>query len=166
MSQHLSNPRFILPGILLALLTACGDSQKSGSGAPSLPDPVSSVTIIGNDRMRFAPEIFVVRAGEEVTVTLHNIGSMPKETMGHNWVLLTMGTDILEFSTAGVRHPKENYVAPGRRDQVLAEIGVLGPDEKASVTFTAPSEPGTYPFVCSFTGHTRAGMVGEMIVVP
>lgn len=74
-----------------------------------LRSPESSVTITGNDRMSFAPEVFVVPAGEEVTLTLHNIGSMPKETMGHNWVLLSTGTDILEFSTAGVRYPKENY---------------------------------------------------------
>ena len=33
-----------------------------------------------------------------------------------------------------------------------------------SVTFTAPSAPGTYRFVCDEIGHTEAGMVGEVVV--
>jgi azurin len=27
------------------------------------------------------------------------------------------------------------------------------PDQNATVTFTAPTTPGEYPFVCSFPGH-------------
>ncbi|MGH2520502.1 MAG: cupredoxin domain-containing protein, partial [Chloroflexota bacterium] len=33
-----------------------------------------------------------------------------------------------------------------------------------SVSFTAPSQAGTYQFWCSVPGHAAAGMVGEVIV--
>jgi len=33
-----------------------------------------------------------------------------------------------------------------------------------TVTFTAPSQPGTYRFVCSEPGHAEAGMTGEVVV--
>jgi uncharacterized cupredoxin-like copper-binding protein len=32
------------------------------------------------------------------------------------------------------------------------------------VTFTAPTTPGRYEFVCSFPGHYQVGMRGVLIV--
>ena len=40
----------------------------------------------------------------------------------------------------------------------------LGPGESAEVTFTAPTKPGKYVFLCSFAGHWAAGMTGDLIV--
>jgi uncharacterized cupredoxin-like copper-binding protein len=40
----------------------------------------------------------------------------------------------------------------------------VNPGQKGSVTFTAPSQPGTYQFWCNQPGHGEAGMVGEVIV--
>jgi hypothetical protein len=42
---------------------------------------------------------------------------------------------------------------------VTVESGATG-----ETTFTAPAEPGSYPFVCSIPGHRESGMVGELIV--
>ena len=38
------------------------------------------------------------------------------------------------------------------------------PKESDTATFNAPSQPGRYPFFCSFPGHYQVGMKGELIV--
>lgn len=40
----------------------------------------------------------------------------------------------------------------------------LDPGKSGTVTFTAPSQPGTVEFYCSQPGHKAAGMVGTMTV--
>jgi uncharacterized cupredoxin-like copper-binding protein len=47
---------------------------------------------------------------------------------------------------------------------VLAFIPLRGPKEVGDVTFTVPTKPGNYPFICSCSGHSMAGMRGELIV--
>ena len=47
---------------------------------------------------------------------------------------------------------------------VLAFIPLLGPKEVGDTTFNAPDKPGKYPFICSCSGHSMAGMRGELIV--
>ena len=54
-----------------------------------------------------------------------------------------------------------NFYAP--------ELGVttpakVPPGKIGNVTFTAPSRPGTYQFVCNEPGHAEAGMVGRVVV--
>lgn len=152
-------PRTLLTlGLVLALaggLVACGDRAAG---------PVGEIVITGDDMMRFDPTSFTVAAGSTVTLTLRNIGRLPKEAMGHNLAVLTLGTDPIAFAEAGVRHPGESYISPEWRDRVIEATAVLGPGEEQTITFTAPSEPGEYPFVCSFPGHTQAGMRGIMRV--
>lgn len=115
--------------------------------------------------MRFSPARFSVRTGDTITLTLHNIGQMPKESMGHNLAILKPGMNINAFAAAAVRHAAQLYIPPEYADQVVAATGVLGPGEKEVITFTAPATPGEYPFVCSFPGHTQAGMRGVMVVL-
>lgn len=152
----------ILPLAAALLLGGCGADQSAEVGQ----DPVTEITITGDDRMRFDPTAFTVRAGTEVSVTLDNIGRMPKETMGHNLAILTPETQPNTFANAAARHPDNAYIPPQYEDRVVATTDVLGPGEQETITFTAPSELGDYPFVCSFPGHTQAGMRGIMTVVP
>jgi azurin len=48
--------------------------------------------------------------------------------------------------------------------EVIASIPLLGPKEVGDVTFDAPMKPGHYPYICSCSGHSMAGMCGELIV--
>lgn len=144
------------------MFSGCGEKQATQSAGPEV---VSSLTIEGNDRMRFSPDRFAVKAGETIELTLRNIGTMPKETMGHNLAIIEPGVSPIAFATAAVRHPNKAYVAPEYADRVVAATAVLGPGETETITFTAPAVPGDYPFVCSFPGHTQAGMKGIMTVV-
>lgn len=148
--------------LMALMLSSCAD--KEAPPAVSV-ETVSVLTIEGTDRMRFNPDRFAVKAGETITLTLKNVGTMPKETMGHNLVILQPGVSAIAFATAAVRHPDKKYIAPEYAAQVIAATGVLGPGESEVITFTAPAEPGDYPFVCSFPGHTQAGMKGVMTVI-
>jgi plastocyanin len=40
----------------------------------------------------------------------------------------------------------------------------VGPGKTDTKSFTAPTAPGTYDFVCDVAGHKEAGMVGKLIV--
>ena len=48
--------------------------------------------------------------------------------------------------------------------QVLAATPLVNPNETYRLKFTAPTEVGSYPFVCTFPGHWRL-MFGTMKVV-
>jgi azurin len=150
-----------------ALLAGCGgDNGNNARPAPAQGSQANTgaIVITGNDQMQFSMKDFTVKAGTEVTITFRNIGRMPKEAMGHNFVVLTVGTDPMAFATAAMRHPRNEYVPPEMEDRVVAHTKVLGPGEEETITFTAPAELGDYPFVCSFPGHTPAGMRGIMKV--
>jgi azurin len=140
------------------LLTACG----GGNGGDQAPG--TNIVITGNDLMQFSVNEFTVKAGSEVTVQFRNIGEMPKAAMGHNIAFLTRGTDPDAFSASSQRHPDNEYIDPALMDKVLAATRILGPGEEQTLRFTAPRQPGDYPYVCSFPAHTMAGMKGVMKV--
>jgi len=145
------------------LFTGCGNKESVPGTAG--PETVSTITIEGNDRMRFSPDHFAVKAGETIQLTLKNAGTMPKETMGHNLVIIEPGVSPIAFATAAVRHPDKAYVAPEYGDRIIAAAGVLGPGESEIITCIAPAKADDYPFVCTFPGHTQAGMKGNMTVI-
>lgn len=153
--------KFLLAGLCLLWLSRCGGESKKAE----VPETVTEITITGDDRMRFAPARFTVRAGDTITLTLDNVGRMPKESMGHNLVIIDRSLQPNPFAAASIGYPDTSYIAPEYADRVIATTQVLGPGEQETITFTAPSEPGDYPFVCSFPGHTPAGMRGIMTVI-
>lgn len=155
-----------------ALLTGCGasDSTAATAAKPAQPEVAAAdvvqgpITITADDMMKFSLKEFDVKAGSEVTIVFKNIGKMPKEAMGHNLVVLVKGTNPLAFAAASIRFPNDDFVSPELKDSVVAFTKVLGPGESQTLTFTAPSEAGDYPFICSFPAHTPAGMRGVMKV--
>lgn len=155
----------LLP-VSLLLFSGCGRESTGGGEQTSSLQPVTEINITGNDQMRFAPATFAVKAGTSIKLTLENIGTMPKEAMGHNLVIIKPGIGINVFSTASQGHPGKGYIAPEYADQVVASTGLLGPGEKTTITFAAPAQPADYPFACTFPGHAMAGMKGVMKVVP
>lgn len=122
---------------------------------------VVEITIEGNDQMRFNMDEIKVKAGQTVRLTLKHVGQMDKNAMGHNWVLLTQGTDISEFGGAAVSAKDNDYIPEGT-DQVIAHTKMIGGGESTTIEFEAP-EKGTYDFICSFPGHYSL-MKGKFIV--
>lgn len=140
------------------VLGACGSGESSEASEPQ------EIVITGNDQMQFSLTEFTVTAGEEVKVTLRNVGEMPKEAMGHNLVILKMGNEVIAFASASQQYPQNGYIDPDLEGQVLESTRILGPGEEETLTFTAPSEKGDYPFLCSFPAHAMSGMQGVMTV--
>lgn len=157
------------------LLAGCAPSEKSAAPASSAPAPAQSVavkrpdsgravTITANDTMKFNLTEIHAKAGEALAVTLVNEGTVPKFSMGHNWVLVKPDVDLLAFANDGAMAAATDYIAASDKAKVLAATKLLGPKESDTVLFYAPEKPGRYPFLCSFPGHLQVGMKGELIV--
>ena len=114
--------------------------------------------------MKFDVASITAAPGETLKVILTTATTLPKEAMGHNWVLLTAGTDPVAFAAAGTGDAAKGYIPEKMKEKVLASIGLLGPNEVGEVTFKAPTQPGEYPFLCSFPAHCLVGMKGVLVV--
>jgi len=124
----------------------------------------TSIEISGNDSMKFDVTNFTVKPGEVVHVSLSNVGSLPKTVMGHNWILLKAGKDGASYSSAAANAKDEDYEPKALAGDVIARIGLLGARQNGDVTFTAPTVPGNYVYICSFPAHFQVGMHGIMTV--
>ncbi len=140
----MKNLRALLP--FAAALCLAGVTQLSAAAAPR------EIEITANDQMKFNVTAIDAKAGEQLKIVLKNIGTLPKEAMGHNWVLLKPGTDLNAFAMAAMTAKDSDYVPAAHKDKVVAFVRVLGPKQTADTTFTLAA-PGEYPFVCSFPGH-------------
>lgn len=121
-------------------------------------------TIVANDAMKFSVTRLEAHPGDVIHVLFKNAGTVPKEAMGHNWILLKAGKDANAYAMAAMTAAKEDYQPKARADDVVAAIPLLGPGQAAEMTFTVPAAPGHYPYLCTFPGHFMAGMKGELIV--
>jgi azurin len=143
--------------------TSAGQKAGESAGAPTAASG-RAIEITGNDQMKFSLNEIRAKPGETLSVTLANVGTMPKMSMGHNWVLLKNPSVVDGFVNAAMTSPTTDYIPADRKGDMLAHTKLLGPKEKDTVTFQAPKEPGRYPFICSFPGHFQVGMKGELIV--
>lgn len=136
---------------------------SSKAGAPTAASG-RAIEITGNDTMKFSVTEIRAKPGETLSVTLVNIGTMPKLSMGHNWVLLKSQAVVDAFVNAAPQAATTDYIPQSHQKDMIAHTRLLGPKEKDTVTFQAPKDPGRYPFLCSFPGHYQVGMKGELIV--
>ncbi len=153
-------PYSLLIGASLGLLAGCGGTKNTAGAANGPRD----IALTASDTMKYNVTRIEVAPGEEVKVTLTNAGTQPKVAMGHNWTLLQKGADAAAFANAAAAHKDTDYFPTELAGQVLARIKLLGPRESDSVTFKAPSEPGEYPYLCTFPGHFVSGMKGVLVV--
>lgn len=152
-------------------LAACGGDKKvesaSDTTATSLPEVTTpsatvsnTVELTGSDQMKYSTTEIRVKAGEQVTLTFKNIGTMPKESMGHNFILLGGGTDVEAFAMKAMVAKATDYIPADMKSSIMANTKLLGPGESDTITFTVPA--GTYDFICTFPGH-YASMRGKLI---
>lgn len=145
----------------------CSALLYSVSGCSRAPEaPPKAVEIQADDKMRFDVTAFEARPGQKIAVTLKNVGTTPKFSMGHNFVMLDRGVNtqnVQKFLDAASTEAAHDYVPPGSKE-VLAHTKLLGPGESDTVTFSAPFVPGEYLYICSFPGHYSQGTKGFMTV--
>lgn len=138
------------------------------TGCSRAPEaPPKELTIQADDKMRYDVTAFDASPGQKIAVTIKNIGTTPKFSMGHNFVLLdriiNTGNIQSAFLDKASTEASHDYVPPGAKE-VLAHSKLLGPGESEVVTFNAPYIPGEYLYVCSFPGHYSQGTKGIMTV--
>ncbi|MFM8290296.1 MAG: PVC-type heme-binding CxxCH protein [Planctomycetia bacterium] len=114
------------------------------------------------ERMAYDQETVAVQAGRPVLFVLENADAMP-----HNFVITKPGTmqQVGELAEAEAQQPafaKQGFVP--RSPHVLAASGLLPPQGTQKVNFQALTEPGVYPYVCTYPGHWRR-MFGALYVV-
>lgn len=132
------------------------------SGAPA--DPPRAIEIVGTDDMKYSVTTIRARPGEPIRIRLVSKGTLPRVAMAHNVVVLKADTDVAKFIADGVPFRVSDFIPPTMKDAVIAKTAMAGPGQTVEVSFTAPSTPGRYPFVCTFAGHYQAGMKGTLIV--
>lgn len=149
----------LLPAAILLAPTL----SMAQSSAPATPTE-KTVVIIANDTLKFNVTKIEASPGQKIHVQLRNEGTLPKDGAGHNWILLDRDVEAAPYAMAAITARDVAYMPKALASHVLAFIPLLGPKEVGDVTFTCPIQPGKYPFICSCSGHSMAGMRGELIV--
>lgn len=133
-------------------VTTLSSHETSATLEADTSIPVSSVVISGNDNMKFDKTEFTVKANQEVTIELKNVGVMEKAVMGHNLVILNQNVDVEAFAKTAEAEKENDFIPASMTSDILAHTKLLGPGESESikVTFT---EVGDHTFLCTFPNH-------------
>ena len=126
----------LIPLLVLPLFCGC-------MGGTTLE--ISSV----GDTMAYDKTALEAKAGETVKLTLKNVATSP--AMVHDWVLVKPGkaeTVAMDGLKAG---PDKGYLSES--PDILAHTHLVKPGESDSIEFKAPSQPGDYPYICTYPGH-------------
>jgi putative heme-binding domain-containing protein len=115
------------------------------------------------ERMAFDKDVLVVEAGKPVEFLLENTDLMP-----HNFAITSPGAleEVGLLAEASAQQPgfaERHYVPQSKK--VLLSSKLLQPRDVQKLSFTAPQQPGVYPYVCTYPGHWRR-MYGALYVVP
>jgi len=114
------------------------------------------------DQMLFDKDRLVIKAGRPVEIVFENPDLMP-----HNFVVTQPGALeeiglLAESSATQPGAPRAELRAPLEEDPA-GEPAAPARDSQR-IAFTAPSNPGVYPYVCTYPGHWRR-MFGALYVV-
>jgi len=161
----------------LAILTSCGGEKKKeeqketiklgvqkeeAPKAEAADSNVAEIVITADDMMKFDLSEIKVKAGQKVKLTLRHKGKMDVNVMGHNFVLLNSGVDLVDFGTKAATSRDTQYIPEGSESDIIAHTDLIGGGQTTTIEFDAPAV-GTYDFLCSFPGH-YALMKGKFIV--
>jgi putative membrane-bound dehydrogenase-like protein len=111
---------------------------------------VTLATIPGQNR--YSQSVLTVQSGQRVAIAFENTDGMP-----HNVAVLArpgrqqevgaqLNAYVSDASAAG-----RDFIPP--RLAMLANSPMVSPRQAATFVFTAPTQPGDYPFLCTVPGH-------------
>jgi len=120
-----------------------------------------AIEIQTGSNLSFQTRSFQVNPGERIALTLKNPDVVP-----HNWALLAPGTlrEVGDLTNKLISDPDamvRQYIPQTKA--VLAYTDIVLPRESFTIYFTAPTQSGNYPYLCTFPGHWLV-MNGEMRV--
>ena len=178
--------RIIVVGLiaLISGLVGCdkkptGESSPQPSAQPpplpatTPPPPVASapekpvvkptaefkIASVGNT-MLYDVTTFTVSAGQPVHLVLTNHSTMM--LLPHNWLLVKPGTEA-SVAAAGLKMGEDAGYIDSTNENVLAVSPMAAMGKTVEFTFTAPTTPGTYPYICTVPGHYLK-MKGTLVV--
>ena len=131
-----------------------GESEEMESGSEKAnPNAVQLDIQSVKNEMKFSTNELTVEAGKLVELTIQNT-----DFLQHNFLLLIPGSlervgaaaDILAQQSNGL---ERQYIPD--MPEILVSSKLIDPNGKETLSFSAPLEPGDYPFVCTFPGHWR-----------
>ena len=113
-------------------------------------------------QLRYDHRRLVVSSGAAVHLIFENNDLMP-----HNLVVVEPGAieeigAAADLMAADVKAREKGYIPASKK--VLWSTELLQPRGRHELKFMAPTEPGEYPFVCTYPGHWRA-MRGKLMVI-
>jgi len=120
-------------------------------------EDVAEITLTA-DKVQFIYDIkeFTVKAGQKVKLTIVNpADSVTKQP--HNILIVKKGKKeaVGNLANLGLADPdfitKKNCI-PDSPDILFSSKLVL-PGKSETIEFTAPSDPGDYPYLCTYPGH-------------
>ena len=103
------------------------------------------------EQMKYDTKLLTVKAGQPVVLTLEN-----PDIMQHNIVICKpgMAEKVGKAADKMAQDPKsvEKHYVP-QMPEVLVSSILVNSGESYTMEFMAPTQPGDYPFVCTFPGH-------------
>jgi putative heme-binding domain-containing protein len=114
------------------------------------------------ERMAYDQDVIAVRAGKPIEILFENSDLMP-----HNFVITQPGAmaeiGLIAEETATQPGALERSYVP-QSGKILLSSTLLQPRDSQRLSFTAPTQAGVYPYVCTYPGHWRR-MYGALYVV-
>ncbi len=120
-----------------------------------------TIAVEAGKNLSFLPRTLTAHPGEAICLVFTNPDVVP-----HNWALIRPGTlslvgDLANKIIAQPDAARLGYIPA--TDAVLAHTPLTEPGTTATISFHAPTQPGRYPFLCTFPGHWMV-MNGELVV--
>ncbi len=118
------------------------------------------------ERMLYTVNQFAVETGQPVKIVFTN-----PDATDHNLVIIKPGAaaEVGMAANEMARDPKNansDFIPIEKQHLILNASPMIGPTRKSQVTvlrLNAPSQPGIYPYICTFPGHWVV-MRGDIVV--
>ena len=131
---------------------AASDSMERSVPGAEKQKFTDTIQLQANENMRFDKELFKVHTGKKITLIFENTSAPANTSMSHNVVILKPGIDLADFADAARNAQNEQYVPSSVMSLIIAHTKLVAGGQSDQVEFTM-SQPGVYPFICSFPGH-------------
>jgi azurin len=132
-------------------LSMATSAPVEGAATPSTSGALAVSLSVVPGEMKFSQTLMTARAGQRVELTFNNT-----DDMQHNVVFFKRGDMAAYekelFGSMNDANAQARGFVPDSPNVLLASP-LLNARESTVVIFDAPTEPGDYPFVCSFPGH-------------
>ena len=164
------NPKYAVAKLLKDLAPQDDFKEPAATAAQSQFDGQKNLAVVRvsciPERMLFTLDQFAVTTGQPVKLVFTN-----PDATDHNLVIVQPDAlaDVGMAANEMAKDPRNansDFLPPEKKGLILHATPMIGPTRTSLVSvlrFTAPKEPGIYPFVCTFPGHWVA-MKGEMVV--